>query len=248
MNNMIAKTKIDWCDYVWNPVWGCLTGCDYCYARRFAKRFWKQMYIRELAFQMKLENEPVRKSLAEFKPVFLESNFNKKFSRKPSRIFVNSMSDIYWWEEKWMKIVLQKIQEYPQHSFLFLTKFPVVYSRYEFPANCWLGVTVDLPPFTAYKMWELASIPTNNIRFICFEPLRGVPITIPAEIDWIIIGAQTNPYFPPPKEWVENIVEIAKSKNIPVFIKNNINRAYPDLIIKEFPDSSKCRNQKEIQL
>lgn len=33
------KTKIDWADATWNPVTGCLHGCEYCYARRIAKRF-----------------------------------------------------------------------------------------------------------------------------------------------------------------------------------------------------------------
>ena len=26
------RTKIDWCDASWNPVTGCLHGCEYCYA------------------------------------------------------------------------------------------------------------------------------------------------------------------------------------------------------------------------
>ena len=33
------KTKIEWCDRTWNPVTGCLHECEYCYARRIAKRF-----------------------------------------------------------------------------------------------------------------------------------------------------------------------------------------------------------------
>ena len=33
------KTKIDWCDSSWNPVTGCLHGCEYCYARGIANRF-----------------------------------------------------------------------------------------------------------------------------------------------------------------------------------------------------------------
>ena len=36
---MGKKTKIDWCDSSWNPVTGCLHGCEYCYARSIAKRF-----------------------------------------------------------------------------------------------------------------------------------------------------------------------------------------------------------------
>lgn len=35
----MEKTKIDWCDSTWNPVTGCLHGCEYCYARGIAKRF-----------------------------------------------------------------------------------------------------------------------------------------------------------------------------------------------------------------
>lgn len=35
----MEKTRIDWCDSTWNPVTGCLHGCEYCYARGIAKRF-----------------------------------------------------------------------------------------------------------------------------------------------------------------------------------------------------------------
>lgn len=33
------KTKIEWADSTWNPVTGCLHGCEYCYARKIAERF-----------------------------------------------------------------------------------------------------------------------------------------------------------------------------------------------------------------
>ena len=36
---MADKTKIDWADATWNPVTGCLHGCEYCYARGIARRF-----------------------------------------------------------------------------------------------------------------------------------------------------------------------------------------------------------------
>ena len=36
---MGEKTKIDWADATWNPVTGCLHGCEYCYARKIAERF-----------------------------------------------------------------------------------------------------------------------------------------------------------------------------------------------------------------
>lgn len=33
------RSKISWCDSTWNPVTGCLHGCEYCYARKIAERF-----------------------------------------------------------------------------------------------------------------------------------------------------------------------------------------------------------------
>ena len=52
---MGAKTKIDWCDSTWNPVTGCLHGCEYCYARRIAERFRaRQIYDPECQCQRKL--------------------------------------------------------------------------------------------------------------------------------------------------------------------------------------------------
>jgi len=46
---MGSKTKIDWCDSTWNPVTGCLHGCEYCYARKIAQRFegWNSLENKE---------------------------------------------------------------------------------------------------------------------------------------------------------------------------------------------------------
>jgi len=92
---MSLKESIGWCDMTWNPVWGCHTGCEYCYARQMAKRFAKR--IAEKNFKGK-EYEACRiayeASLKQFIPTWVESSFSKKFPKKPSLIFVNSMSDI----------------------------------------------------------------------------------------------------------------------------------------------------------
>lgn len=44
----MKKTKIDWADSTWNPVTGCLHGCDYCYARKIANRFGRYKRIEDL--------------------------------------------------------------------------------------------------------------------------------------------------------------------------------------------------------
>ena len=70
----MAKTKIEWADEVWNPVWGCLNNCPYCYARSIAKRFGKT------------------NGEQKFIPVWRDSAFNRKFAKSTKRVFVNSMS------------------------------------------------------------------------------------------------------------------------------------------------------------
>src|SRR5664280_2871172 len=76
------KSKIDWCDYTWNPVTGCLHGCEYCYARRMDKRFGDGLF--NPTFHQKRLDEPVK-------------------VKKSAKIFVGSVSDLFgnWnWEVK----------------------------------------------------------------------------------------------------------------------------------------------------
>jgi protein gp37 len=37
--NGMNKAGIEWCDMTWNPITGCLHGCDYCYAVEIVNRF-----------------------------------------------------------------------------------------------------------------------------------------------------------------------------------------------------------------
>ncbi len=106
----MGKTKIEWCDRVWNPVFGCLNDCPYCYARKIAKRFCKKFADAEFEYRKKhnIETSPLTKLLLRaqikrFDPIFMFKNYDKSLhSSKRLRIFVNSMSDIKWWKKEWM--------------------------------------------------------------------------------------------------------------------------------------------------
>ena len=37
--NKQGKRKIEYLDFTWNPVTGCLHNCPYCYARKITNRF-----------------------------------------------------------------------------------------------------------------------------------------------------------------------------------------------------------------
>ena len=205
------RTKIDWCDHTWNPVWGCLNNCPYCYARKLAKRFGD----------------------AEFKPAWKQKNFDKPFPKKPSRIFVNSMSDIRWWAMRWTNDVLNKIADHPWYTFLFLTKYPYIYSEYLFPSNCWLGVSVaKTDDFHGILM------PTRN-PFVSLEPLHGriIPGFL-AGYDWVIIGAESGNRkgkVIPRREWIAEIVDYCKENQIPVFLKDSLREIWGEPLIQEYP-------------
>lgn len=244
------KNKIGWCSMTFNPVWGCLNHCEYCYARGVNKRFWKQMT--EIEFNHHWKKYPTwvwtgdyLDRLKEFKPTFLKSQFDKSFPKKPQRIFVGSMSEIYYWNNKWMEIVLEKVKQYPQHTFQFLTKNPFAYLKYEFPQNCWLGLTiVRTPKYPESDRWNFVEFKRNNLynlKFVCFEPLlEDINLSYYLDltgIDWVIIGAETGNRkgkIIPKREWIEKIVNYCKCYKIPIYLKDSLKDIYP-VEIKEFP-------------
>ena len=163
-----------------------------------------------------------------------------RFPKKPSLIFVNSMSDIQWWSPEWMDSVLIKIAEYPQHKFIFLTKEPITYSMHNFPDNCWLGATSDNGEIREYMQEPHKQY--KNLRILNFEPMLKRPdlkklMKIIHTVGWIIMGAQTNPTVLPEKEWLRRIVNIANKNKVPIFMKNSLKPIWPELI-QEFPNEN----------
>ena len=195
----MTKTKIDWCDYTWNPVWGCRNTCPYCYARKTAQRWCHN-----------------------FAPHWMENNFNRVMPKKPSRIFVNSMSEIAYWEPEWWEKVIARIVENPQHTFLFLTKNPAIYNSYPLPMNCWLGATATTQNEVDIYQRKLAFFDAHN--FLSIEPIleKIDPSSIKRKfIDWVILGAETGnrkKRVIPPPEWIEPWLKLP----IPLYMKRNL--------------------------
>jgi len=210
------KTKIEWCDYIINPVKGlCPVDCkdnqgkSYCYARKLYKRFkW---------------NPEIRYDPDAFKGL----------PSKPARVFVGSTMELFgdWVERDWWHMTMAKCLSRPQHTFIFLTKQPQNLPK-KFPDNCWVGVSVTSEVQLRPAIWSLSDIQCNK-RFLSFEPLLEPVLNqvLPAEwddaINWIIIGSQTKPYKPPKIEWVREIVKAADGVGIPVFLKDNL-KASPE--------------------
>lgn len=211
------KTKIEWCDFSWNPVTGCLHGCPYCYARGIARRFGK--------------TEPAQN----FEPEFREDRLNQPLRmRKAKRIFVCSMADLMggWVPAKWIQRVISVVEQAPHHTFQFLTKNPRRYGEFSWPRNAWLGVTTvnQAAMISAYE--PMAKI-RPNITFVSVEPMLG-PVRLGGwRPDWVIIGAQTGHGRKQPEQaWVQDLTDDARSCELPVFYKSNL--VWPDPP-REFP-------------
>jgi len=181
--------------------------------------------------------------LKDFKPTWLEAQFQKKLPRSPQRIFVGSMSEIYYWDEEWIEMVIEKIKQYPQHTFIFLTKHMEVYADWIWPKNCVLGVTITKKEDFDKQRGDYYFYNDNNRTLFCFEPLLG---DIPAErleysnIDWVILGAETGNRkgkVIPKKEWVLDIVKYCVFNKIPYYIKDNLSKYYGGYRgYKQFPE------------
>lgn len=253
------RTKIDWCDYTWNPVTGCLHGCPYCYARRMAQRFGRSTEICDcMKHVITHGNWPERCDCkqpdlvvakpgevfpAQFKPTFYPHRLGEpREVKKPARVFTVSSGDLFgdWVPREWIESVLQVVHECPWHEFLFLTKNPIRYREFDLPPNAWAGTTVT----NQNDLERIGYLPLEGNRFISIEPLLGdidfarrpYRSAIPF-VDWIIIGAQTGPgAVVPDQKWVQSIIDQARARGIPVFIKENVR--WPE-VIREFPETRK---------
>jgi len=107
------NTKIEWSDATWNPVTGCTEvspGCDHCYAKTFAER-WRGTpgHHFENGFDLTLRPERLGQPLK---------------WKKPRRIFVNSMSDLFHEgvPDEFIAQVFAVMAMAKRHTFQVLTK------------------------------------------------------------------------------------------------------------------------------
>jgi protein gp37 len=118
--------------------------------------------------------------------------------RKPARIFCGSVTDL--WHEKvdsnYRDKVLHWIDYCEWHTFMVLTKRPQnIALAYEWPANCWVGVTCENQRRYEERWPMLASRvggPRRPLRWISAEPLLG-PVVLRddwAPPDWVVCGPE----------------------------------------------------------
>ena len=110
---MSDRSNIEWTDATWNPVTGCTKvspGCDHCYAETLAERFrGTPGHYYERGFDLQLRPEKLDQPLR---------------WRRPRRVLVNSMSDLFHDQvpDEYIARVWAVMALAPQHTFQVLTK------------------------------------------------------------------------------------------------------------------------------
>lgn len=221
----MAETKIEWCDYTFNPWRGCTkvsAGCKNCYAETRSKinprvlGVWGDSGTRAMAAES-YWNSPIK-----------WNNSASPTDRK--KVFCASLGDVFEDRNDLIdsrKRLFETIKCTPNLDWLLLTKrpenilklWPIAEKSLD---NIWLGTSVEDQENAELRIPLLSKCPAK-IRFLSVEPLIG-PIDFSriscTDIDWIIIGGESGHHARVCNvTWIRNIVSYCLKQKISVFVK-----------------------------
>lgn len=224
---MVNSSDIEWTEATWNPIAGCTMvspGCTNCYAQRMAGRLQAMGMAKYAGTTRRSGGRHVWTGRVNVD----ERAFDAPLRwRKPLRIFVNSMSDLFQdgVPEDTIAALWRTMHDAHWHTFQVLTKRPErmrsVLSQSRFPRlpNVWLGTSVESAEYKD-RITALRSVPAY-VRFISFEPLLGpvTPVNLKG-IQWAIVGGESGPRARPmEREWVDALKRICQEQNVAFFFK-----------------------------
>jgi protein gp37 len=207
-------SAIEWTDATWNPITGCTQvspGCDHCYAKTFAERFrGVRDHPYEQGFDLRLWPSRLMLPLQ---------------WKKPRRIFVNSMSDLFHRDvpDDYIRRVFDTMVRADWHIFQVLTKRSRRLARLgptlPWPRHIWAGVSLESEQY----LWRVDHLRTlaAAVRFISAEPLLAPLSGLSLErIHWVITGGESGPGFRPCRpEWVREIQQKCSMEGVAFFHK-----------------------------
>ena len=218
------SSSIEWTESTWNPVRGCTRvseGCRFCYAERIAARFsGKGMAYEGLAENTKIGPQWTREIR------LVRSLLHEPLKwKKPRRIFVNSMSDLFHEkiELNYIQEVFSVMEAASWHQFQVLTKRASRLLEYSpklpWSSNVWMGVSVE-DSRVIDRIDDLRQTGAK-IKFLSLEPLIGPLPDLELEgIDWVIVGGESGPGAREmKKEWVIDIRNQCVSADVHFFFK-----------------------------
>lgn len=216
---MAEKSSIEWTDATWNPVRGCTKvspGCTHCYAETFAERFrGVKGHPFEQGFDLRLVPEKLNAPT---------------LWRRPLRIFVNSMSDLFHEQvpDDYIAEVAEVMVQASWHTYQILTKrsarmAELLRGRLSFATGLpyiWWGVSVENRRYGLPRIDDLRNAPVRT-RFLSIEPLlEDLGAMNFNGIHWVIVGGESGPGARPmERKWVISIREQCRENRVPFFFK-----------------------------
>jgi protein gp37 len=224
---MAGLSEIEWTEATWNPVAGCAMvspGCTNCYAQRMAARLEAMGVRKYVGTTRKSGGRAVWTGRVTFDEAALDAPLGW---RKPRRVFVNSMSDLFQdpVPGAFVRRVWDVMERAHWHTFQILTKRPErmrhVIEAEVLPTlrNVWLGTSVENDAFVG-RIGALRDAPAF-VRFISFEPLLG-PVLDPdlTDIHWAIVGGESGPGARPMEAWwVDELKDACAEQGVAFFFK-----------------------------
>ena len=211
---MANTSHIEWTDATWNPVTGCSKispGCKFCYAERLARRLQAmgQSNYRD-GFRLTLQ------------PHMLEHPLHW---RKPRRVFVNSMSDLFHESvpTEYIHQVFDVMRRASWHQYQILTKRSERLLRVDptvaWQPQMWMGVSIENEDYL-YRVDHLRQT-SARVKFLSIEPLLGPLRRLSLRgLDWVIVGGESGPgarRLDP--EWVREIRDRCQRARVSFFFK-----------------------------
>jgi protein gp37 len=211
---MAHGSAIEWTESTWNPVTGCTKispGCKHCYAERMAKRL-KAMGAAAYArgFELALHERVLEYPLT---------------WKKPQRIFVNSMSDLFHKDVPldFLMRVFEVMNKANWHQFQILTKrserLLELHQKLGWAPHIWMGVSVETEGYSM-RIDHLRATGAH-VKFLSLEPLLGPLENLNLQgIDWVIVGGESGPHSRPMQgTWAMNIRDQCTRAGVPFFFK-----------------------------
>lgn len=235
----MSQTKIEWAEKTWNPISGCTKiseSCQHCYAERMSKRLAGRCgYEKHNPFRVTIHPDKISEPLR---------------WRKPSRIFVCSMGDLFHEDVPFMEIakIFGHMHTAYWHTYLLLTKRPKRMAEFlkwfvgpewrgawpnEYP-HLWLGVTAENQARADERIPTLLQIPAA-VRFVSIEPCLSDINLGPYLWDYydqgsrrplnklhqVICGGETGPGARPMHPgWVRSLRDQCRAAGTPFFFKS----------------------------
>lgn len=214
------NSAIEWTNATWNPTTGCTkisSGCKNCYAEKLST---------------KLKRWGIKKYNNNFKFTQHEKELELPLKwKKPKKIFVNSMSDLFHEQAEFGFIERSFMTMFAAnwHTYQILTKRPdkmaefskTFYKLFRFPipSHIWMGTSIE-DNATLHRIDDLRKVKCYS-RFISFEPLLEKLNNVNLkDIDWAIIGGESGPKHRIMKEdWAWDLIKQCKKQKVKVFFK-----------------------------